>query len=289
MNLSNRIVSFFILLISLLPFWFLYFLSDILFIVLYYIIGYRKEVIRENLLAAFPNKSKEERESIAKKFYRFLADMILETIKMKSISAEEVKKRIKLNNPEEVYIHMNANRPVMGITGHYGNWELGIHRLSLMTEHPILIIYKPLTNKGFEKIFNDMRARFGAFMVPMKQTFRQILAYKNKPHISMFLSDQTPARSESNYFIPFLSQETLMFQGLEKIAQSTNFPVVYCHINRIRRGYYECTFTTLFDNPKTSAIHEITVSHAKFLENIIYKKPELWLWSHRRWKHKPTT
>ncbi len=274
--------------ISLLPFWALYCLSDLLFFLLYYVIGYRKKVVYENLRNSFPNKTNEEIEKIAKKFFIFLADMIVETIKMRTITADEVKKRIVVHATQEVYRHLEQGRPVIGTTGHYSNWELGIHRLSLMLNDPLLIIYKPLSNKGFEKIFNRMRSRFNARMVPMKQTLREIIACKNMPHMSMFLSDQTPARSESNYFAPFLGQETLMFLGMEKIARATNFPVVYCHINRLKRGYYECTFETLFEAPASTADYEITLAYNKHLEKIIHDKPEHWLWSHRRWKHTPT-
>lgn len=213
--------------------------------------------------------------------------MIVEVIKMRSITADEVEKRIHIRNKEEIYRHLKEGRPIIGATGHYGNWELGIHRLSLMMQDPILIIYKPLNNKGFGKVFNHIRSRFNAKMVPMKQALRQIITNRNVPHISVFLSDQTPARSESDYFAPFLNQDTLMFLGMEKIAKNTDFPIVYCHINRIRRGYYECTFSTLFEHPKTSGDYEITLAYKSYLEQIISKKPELWLWSHRRWKHKP--
>lgn len=286
MNIGNRILSFLIGIVSLFPFWLIYILSDILFVLLYYVFGYRKWVVSENLFLTFPEKTRAERKNITKKFYKHLADVIMETIKMKAINADEVRKRIRLNNPQEVYQYLDNKQSVIGMTGHYGNWELGIHSLSLMIDNPVLIIYKPLTNKGFERIFNKMRSRFGAQMVPMRQTLRQILAHKDTPHMSMFLSDQTPTPAESNYFTTFLGQETLVFQGVEKIAKSTNFPVVYCHINRLKRGYYECTFTTLCMEPKNAEAHYITTKHVQFLENIIKQRPELWLWSHRRWKHK---
>ncbi|MFC0318987.1 MULTISPECIES: lysophospholipid acyltransferase family protein [Olivibacter] len=288
MNLGNRIVSFFVFIISLLPFWVLYCLSDFLFFILYYVVGYRKKVVYENLSNSFPSKSDEEIKQIAKNFFVFLSDMIIETIKMRTITAKEVEKRMVVHATHEIYRHLEQGKPVIGTTAHYSNWELGIHRLSLMLKDPLLIIYKPLSNKGFEQTFNNIRSRFNAQMVPMKQTLRQILAYENTPHMSMFLSDQTPARSESSFFTPFLGQDTLMFLGMEKIAKRTDFPVVYCHINRIRRGYYECTFSTLFETPKATDNHEITLAYNKYLEKLIHDKPEQWLWSHRRWKHKPS-
>ncbi|WP_262247684.1 lysophospholipid acyltransferase family protein [Parapedobacter soli] len=282
------VLSFFIYLLSLLPFWALYILSDLGYVLLYHIIGYRKEVVFKNLQNAFPEKSENERLEIAKKFYRFLPDLLVEAIKMRSISAAAVEKRITLQQTEELNRHLRAGKGVIGVTAHYGNWELGIHRLSLFNEHPTLIIYKPLRNKAVDTVYNAIRSRFGAIMVPMKQTLRKIAAFRDRPHVSMFVADQTPGRSSSNYFIRFLNQDTPVYTGAEKIAKATGFPVVFCHIDRIKRGYYCCTFTTLVEEPAEIPEHGITDIHNKFTEDIIRRKPELWLWSHRRWKRRVT-
>ncbi|WP_090604242.1 lysophospholipid acyltransferase family protein [Parapedobacter koreensis] len=284
---KSSIVSFFVYLISLLPFWALYVLSDLLYLLLYHLIGYRKAVVYENLRNAFPEKTNEEHKQIARKFYRFLPDLIVEAIKMRSIAADEVEKRIVIHQLEEVERHFKAGKGVIGVTAHYANWELGIHRLSLLTKNPVLIIYKPLHNQTVNFIYNAIRSRFGATMVPMKQTLRQIIAHRQQPHISIFVADQTPMYRDSDYFIPFLNQDTLVYTGAEKIAKMTNFPVVFCHIDRIKRGYYSCTFTTLVENPAEVPGHGITDIHNKFTEDIIRRKPEWWLWSHRRWKRKP--
>ncbi|MGK6352907.1 lysophospholipid acyltransferase family protein [Parapedobacter sp. DT-150] len=283
----SSVLSYLVYLISLLPFWTLYALSDVLYVILYYVVGYRKDVVFENLRNAFPEKTDDERRGIAKKFYRFLPDLIVESIKMRSISAKAVNKRMVYHQPEELERHFNHGKDVIALTAHYGNWEWGIHKISLSTSNPALIIYKPLTNKTMDEVYNGIRSRFGAIMVPMKQTLRKILEYRNRPHISVFVADQTPNRLESDYFVRFLNQDTLVFTGAEKIAKKTNAPVIYCHIDRIKRGYYRCTFTTLTENPADTAEHEITDLYNKFTEDIIRRKPEWWLWSHRRWKRKP--
>lgn len=287
MDVQSRILSFFIYLCSLFPFWVLYALSDLLYYILYYIIRYRREVVATNLKKSFPDKSQMQQTEIEKKFYRFLADLIVENIKMTSMSIKESKKRLTILNEEVVLDYLKKKQPVILVTGHYGNWEWGIHALSLMSSYPSLIVYKPLTNKAFERVYNRIRGRFGAFMVPMKQTLRKILEFQNQPHTSVFLADQTPQRRESKHFVTFLNQPTLMYLGIEKIAKKINYPVVYCHIDRIRRGYYTCEFTTLIERPVDFPDNQITDAHSLFLEKIIQKKPELWLWSHKRWKHKP--
>lgn len=284
---KSSVLSFFVYLISLLPFWALYALSDVLYVLLYHVIGYRKSVVYENLRNAFPEKTDKERRRIARRFYRFLPDLVVEAFKMRTISAREAEKRMVIYGIEELERHFAAGKGVVGVTAHYANWELGIHRLSLLTQHPVLIIYKPLHNKAVDTVYNAVRSRFGAIMVPMKQTLRKIVEYRQQPHISIFVADQTPTHKDTDYFIPFLNQDTLVYTGAEKIAKMTNFPVVFCHIDRVRRGYYSCTFTTLVENPAEVPGHGITDKHNSFTEAIIRGKPEWWLWSHRRWKRKP--
>lgn len=285
-RISNSLIGALIWILSFLPFWAIYLLSDILFVLLYHVIKYRKETVEGNLDIAFPNKARVEKKQIAARFYRHLADMILETVKMKRITAKEVHERFILRNPEEVNRYLQNGKPVIGLTAHYGNWELALHRLSLLAgKHPALVIYRPLSNHHFEHLLNGIRTRFGATMVPMKQTLRQIIVHGQTAHISMFVADQTPARSESNHFAPFFNRPTLVFLGVEKIARKTNFPVIYCHMDKVKRGHYSCTFEVLFEKPAETDEHEVTQAHLKRLEQIICEKPELWLWSHRRWKH----
>ncbi len=287
MRIKQKLLSILLYTFSLLPFWVLYRLSDLLFLVLFHVIKYRRKVVSENLQNAFPEKSTKERRQIALKFYRYLPDLMIESIKMRTISQKEVMKRVEFLNSEEIYRHFERGKAVIGVAAHYGNWELSIYRLSLMTERPRLIIYKPLKNKAFDLVYNDLRSRFGATMVPMKQILRHIVKLKGNPHISMFLADQTPTYQDSDYFMEFLNQETLVYTGPERIARMTKNPVVYCHLGRKKkRGHYYCKFTTLVENPDDFAEHEITELHNKFTEKIIREKPEYWLWSHRRWKRK---
>lgn len=283
--MGKKILYSILWLISKLPFWMLYSISNILFVFIYYVIGYRKKVVFKNLRNSFPEKSEEEIQKIGKEFYKYLPDLIVEAIKMLSITEKQVIDKIELLNPEEVYKHFDQGKAVIGVTAHYGNWELGIHRLSLMTENPKLIIYKPLNNKDFDDIFNGIRTRFGATMVPMKQILRHIVKLRQQPHISMFVADQTPLYQDSDYFMDFLNQDTLVYTGTERIAKMTNNPVVFCEIGRkAKRGYYFCKFTTLVENPSACAEHEITQIHNRFTEEIIKKDPPYWLWSHNRWK-----
>lgn len=282
-----RLASFFLYLLSLLPFWLLYLLSDLLFLVLYYVINYRRQVVKTNLANAFPEKSEQERHRIELKYFRYLADMLVECIKMISISEASMKRRLKLNNINEISRHLDKGKSVLIATGHYSNWEWGPLMMALAVPQQVIVIYKPLTDRNFEQLINRMRSRFGTIMVPMKQTLRKIIEMKNEVSVTVFANDQTPARIDSQYFVPFLNQSTAVFPGIERVAKMTNNPVVFCYINRLSRGYYEAVFKTIIEDPKLTTDCEITQLHTHELERVIIQKPEFWLWSHRRWKYTP--
>lgn len=240
-----------------------------------------------NLRNSFPEKSEEELKAIEKKYFKFLCDNILESFKMLTISRKGIAKRFKFINPEVVEHYLLQGRSVLLTGGHYGNWEWGNLSVKATFDEDVLVIYKPLANTQFGDFMNAMRSRFGTTMVPMKLTLRKIIEHKNKLFLAVFVSDQTPTRDESQYFTKFLNQDTAVFLGVEKIAKATGNPVIFCQIDRVKRGYYQAEFTTLFEDPKLAREYEITEAHTKKLESYIKAKPELWLWSHKRWKFKP--
>jgi KDO2-lipid IV(A) lauroyltransferase len=273
-------------LLSLLPFRVIYFISDGIYYLLYYVIGYRRKVVRMNLKNSFPEKSRAELLKIEKTFFRFMADLLMENVKLLSMSRESINKRFSLVNHGFVQDMLDQKQSILLATSHYGNWEWAAPGISSIFQGKILGVYKPLTNQDVGKVINSIRAQFGVLLVPMKQTMRTI-AEQTDTYMAVLVSDQTPTRHEKNYFIDFLNQPTSVFQGLEKIAKLTGNPIVYMHIDRPKRGYYEASFKMLYDKPQQTAENEITKGYNLELENIIKAKPEFWIWSHKRWKHKP--
>jgi KDO2-lipid IV(A) lauroyltransferase len=273
--------------LSRLPFWALYILSDFIYFMLYRVTGYRKKIIDENLMNAFPEKTEIERLKIRREFVRYLSEIIVETIKLFTISEKEIKKRVAVTNVEYIHNCFENGKSVIGILGHYGNWELGGLRFSQLFSQKRIIVYKRLSNKHFDSLMLKMRSRFGASLIEMKQVTRKLLELKNEVTITVLAGDQSPAKSEIVYFAEFLNQKTPVFLGAEKLAKRTNSVVVFCDIRRVRRGYYTCNFVPLLDEPKSAINYDITNSHLKYLENIIRQEPSYWLWSHRRWKYKP--
>lgn len=274
-------------LLSLLPYFILYLIADVIFIFIYYIFGYRRKVVQQNLANSFPEKSPEERKAIEKKYFRFLADLIMETIKLATLSPQETIKRVDVR--DHLLLQNEAfkqGKSIIAAVGHYGNWESGCLRMGL-ENRPCIIAYKPLSNPVFDEFFLNLRSRFGAILVPMKGTFRKVVEYRKQATLTVLAGDQTPAYSEAHYFTNFLNQPTAVFLGVEKLAKATDSLVVFCDVRRVKRGYYSCTFVPLFDNPKLTTEYEITNAHVQYLEKVIREEPEYWLWSHRRWKFKP--
>lgn len=285
--LTYYLVLPFIYLISLLPFALFYGVCDFMFVLLYYVTGYRKKVVLQNLRNSFPEKSEKEIRAISRRFYRYFCDLLLETFKTLTISREAAIRRCKLQ-PEALALfnrYAAENRSIMIVMGHYGNWEWAGNTFSLQGRHHLYVVYHPLSNKYFNGLIYRMRTRFGTGLIAMKDTFRDMVAHKSELDATAFIADQTPAPN-SAYWTTFLNQDTPVFQGTEKIARKMNYPVVYVCVQRVKRGYYEISARTLFEEPSKTADGEITAAHTKALEADICAQPEYWLWSHRRWKHR---
>ncbi len=273
--------------ISLLPFPLFYLLSDAMFVILYYVAGYRRKVVYENLERSFPQKTPAELKTIERAFFRYLCDLMLETFKTLTISKQEAVKRCRFTD-ETIAVFRELNdkkQPCIIVMGHFGNWEWAGNSFSLINKQQLYVIYHPLTNPYFDKLIHDMRTRFGTKLYAMKDTIREMVKNRHEVNATAFIADQTPA-PESAYWTTFLNQDTPVFWGTEKIAQKLNFPVVYVTVNRLRRGYYEVHSEVLVQHPKDTREGEISELHTRKLERDIARQPEIWLWSHRRWKHK---
>ena len=274
-------------LISLLPLRVLYLFSDLLYVIIYYLIGYRKKVVFINLQNSFPEKSREEIKKIAKGFYKHFADVLIEIIKLIHINQKTLSKHIKYLNFEILDKLYNQKKHVIAVTGHYGNWEWGIG-IPKYTNYNVIILYQPISNKYFNDLILKLRTQFGIKLVHMNKAIRTILRYQQqkKLTLSFFIADQSPQKNNIQYWTTFLNQETPVYFGIEKIAKKTNQAVVFFKMQKVKRGYYTVEIIKLFDETKNTEQYEITEKHIRALENVINIQPEHWLWSHRRWKHK---
>ena len=273
--------------ITLLPLRVLYIFSDFLFALFYYFPGYRKKVVRTNLKNAFPDKSAAEIRKIEKGFYHHLADLFVEILKLRNLSNKEQLIRYTMTNTGIFDKFRSEKRDVIGVLGHFNNWEwptlLG-QRINYLS----IIIYKPLKNKYFNRFMNEQRSKDGLKLAPTSMIIKDIINYRknNINTFSVFLADQTPPGLETDHWTTFLNQDTPFFKGAGKIASKYDMPVIFLNIQKIKRGHYNLDFEVLFEH--TAGIEEniIIEKYVRRLEEIITEKPEYWLWSHRRWKHK---
>jgi len=272
--------------VSLLPFPLLYLVSDFFYLVIYRILGYRKQVVLTNLRNSFPEKSEAEIRSIASKFYAWFCDLTLETLKTLTISPEEARKRVEFVGIDLLRNYAKEGRSIILVLGHYGNWELAGARYSQERDIPQLyVIYHPLANAHFDKLMHHMRVRHGTKLYKMREASKDMLRDKKELTATAFIADQTPS-PERAYWMTFLGQETPVFLGTETLARKLDKPVVYICISRPKRGYYRMEMETLVADPKATREGGITEIHTRRLEADIKKTPELWLWTHRRWKHR---
>lgn len=273
-----------IYLVSRLPFGALYRLSD----VLYYLLktsGYRKNVIVKNLRNSFPDKNDDEIKSVCDAYYRYLCDLVMETLKTLNMSADESRERCIFHHTEWLKRFYDEGKSFIIVMGHYGNWEWAGPSFTLNTNHQLVVIYRPLTNIYFEKMMSRMRTRFGTKITPVNLTLRDMVANRQSITATAFIADQTAPR-QAAYWTTFLHQDTAVFTGPEKLAIKFDYPVIYMNVQRPRRGYYEVYPELLFQYPRQTKENEISEAFMKRLEKEIVQDPVPWLWSHRRWKHK---
>lgn len=272
--------------LSLLPLRMLYGFSDFLYLLIYHIIGYRKQVVFTNLRNSFPEKDEKAIRKTGKQYFHNMADIITEVIKIRHIRKEELLKRVTFENLEYLNKLYDQNRSVIAATGHSGNWEWVAMTLAMNTRHTTYAVVKLLSDPFFEKYLSGLRTKFNKdSLIKFHEATRAIIRNKNKLSCYVFVADQTPHRSEIKYRTQFLNQDTPVFLGTEKVAKALDYPVVFLDVKRKKRGYYHVTIKPLFEKPKETGEYEITEKHVNMLEQSIREQPDNWLWSHRRWKY----
>lgn len=271
-------------LISLLPLWFLYIIADGFYVLIYYVIGYRKHIVMNNIRIAFPEKSEKERIRIAKKFYLNFIDNFIEAIKMLSASDKFVFKHFTANYEvvEELY---KTGRSCHLLLGHTFNWEIGNHAVGLTIPYKFLVVYMPITNKVIDRIFYKMRTRGKTVLLSAFHMRRDMMQHRNSLYALALAADQNPSRADKAYWLNFFGRPTPFVTGPEKGAKHGNLPVGFCYITKPKRGYYQLHFSIGALQPDQLAPGELTIRFVRFLEIVIRENPDMWLWSHRRWKH----
>ena len=291
-NLGYSLLYSVTYLFSLLPFSVLYLFSDILYCVTYYIVRYRRKIVRKNLNNSFPEKSEKKIIEIEKEFYRHLCDCYFEAVKLLSISEEEMKRRMKFENPEIIErLTSDGNSCILGL-GHYGNWEwVSSIILHLDSRVKLGFLYKELHSKAFDQLFLKMRSGFGGVPIEKLSAFRRMVKFKQEKQTMLvgFLSDQRPPKRVNQYWTKFLNQDTNVQNGMERIAKHLSCSIVYLDIKKVKRGYYATKIFVITPDASEEPDNLIMERYIRKLEESIVRDPALYLWSHDRWKFKKPT
>ncbi|MCM1369250.1 MAG: lysophospholipid acyltransferase family protein [Candidatus Amulumruptor caecigallinarius] len=273
-------------LLSLLPFRVIYLLSDLLAGFMHSIIRYRRKVVRENLESSFPEKNDTELRRIERDFYRFLTDYMLETVKMLSMSDDDIRRHMFIENPEMVDEAFRRGRNVALLLGHYCNWEW-VSSLPLNFKSGIVPaqVYHHLHNKVMNDIFMKIRTKFHSNNLEMSEILRQLIVWKKEGKLSVtgFIADQAP-NLDIHLFVDFLNHDTPVYTGPERIAKFLDAEVLFCHLHREKRGFYRLRFVKITGAPKTEKVFDVSRKYFEMLESNIREAPQYWLWSHKRWK-----
>lgn len=264
----------------------LYHISNAFFFVMYRILRFRGKVVYANLRNAFPDLSAQEIEALARKFYRHLADLIMENIRTFSIPAQEARERLQVTNPELLHRFYDEGKSVLIVIGHYNNWEWVAAFLSQHLRHQVVAVYSPLSNAFFDRVLKASRSRFGTELIPKADTVRFFMQRKEPPFAVILAADQSPTFSKQVHWTTFLNQDTAVMTGAERFGQRYDFPVVFGHLKKVSRGHYALTFSLLEEHPTATGRGAVTEAHTRMLEKQILEAPEFWLWTHRRWKRK---
>jgi KDO2-lipid IV(A) lauroyltransferase len=271
--------------LSHIPLSLLYFVSSFLYYILYYVIGYRKKVVFDNLKLAFPEKDDVEINKIRKDFYRHFCDLIFEFLAIRTISKKELKRRVTVTNPELIQNYFDKNQSILFVVGHQCNWEWMLQRACINYDRPFDAVYKKLQNPKFDEFMIHLRSRFGGVPIEMKQTGREIIKRRKELRGICMVADQSPAANELDYFTNFFGKQTPFYSGMATIAQMTKYPVVFAKIKKLKRGHYNIVMETIAEAPYEKGDMRVIDQYARMVEEQMREQPAYWLWSHRRWKH----
>jgi KDO2-lipid IV(A) lauroyltransferase len=277
----------FLWLISILPFKLLYAFSDIIYLFVFRIFGYRKKTVKENLRLVFPDKDEKEIKRITKAFYHHLCDMIVESIKSLTITEAQMKKRFTFSNVELIQDIEKQNKSIVLMCAHYGSWEW-IFILQTFVEYRGNAVYKKLANNYFDTLVKRIRAKYNSHLITTKEIVPTLIKQKKEGILSIngFVSDQSPKHYKAYHWNHFMGIKVPVHTGAEMLAKKLDMAVVFFKVKKLKRGFYETTFETLTLNPKDYKDYEITDLFLKRVEKQIHEAPEFYLWTHKRWKHR---
>jgi len=273
-------------LLSRLPMRALYAFSAFIYLLAYYVVRHRRQVIREQLDKVFPDAPEAERKRIHRQFLKNFCDVMVEVLKSVSMSEADMRAHVQIGNIEEARRYLDAGQSILFVTSHLCNWEWLLHGMTVHLGYPVDAAYKPLHDQWAERLMLKVRSRFGARLVPAKELLADFLKRRAIVRAVAMNADQAPVSTDKRYWTQFLGQDTAFYIGAEQIARATRLPIIYLVMRRVRRGYYQVELQPLWDGREVIAPNHVTERYARACEIDVFKSPADWLWSYRRWRLK---
>ncbi len=287
MQLLTYILAYpFLWLISILPYRLFYGFSDFMFFMLYYVIGYRKKVVRDNLKLTMPKKTAEELDQIQKDFYKHLCDLLLEMVKTMHLSKDKVKIRYDVQNIELIQ-EIEKEKSILIVCSHYANWEWNVSMNNYINSKGFAV-YQKIGNVYFDRLIKKFRSKWNTTPIEQKETVKAVIRNEQQSIRGIYgmVSDQSPMASRAQYWSTFMGVKVPVFNGAEVLARKLDLAVVFLKVSKVKRGYYKAEFIPITRNGKSTKEHEITEQFLRLTEQQIKERPEHYLWTHRRWKHR---
>lgn len=278
---------FFIRLFSRLPMPVLYFISDILSFLVHRVVGYRRKVVAENLRRAFPGNSPQEYRRLERRFYRNFTDLVVEVIKSLTLTEQQVRERVRVLNPELLQPYADRKQSVLIMASHQCNWEWLAAGVCTQLPYKVDGVYRPLSNRFFDRLMFETRSRFGGVPVPMREVFGRVEAHRKAGtfHALGLVADQVPPIGKMKFWTTFLGQDTAFFPGAQLLAEKSEYPVIYVEMVRVKRGYYTLEIFPVAEPPYQPGAWNVLERYAELCEHTVRRAPADWLWSHKRWKY----
>lgn len=244
--------------------------------------------MRDNIARSFPEKSKNERAVIVNNFYRHFVRQNIESLWFMFISEKEIKRRFVFDNIDLLERFAAEGRNMTAVIGHYGNWDWMASVPLWSNKFLVGTLYKRIKNNFFNNLFIKIRSRFGVRCIEMKRALRGLIELnkEEKPNIIAYIADQSTTIKNVHYWVDFLNQDTAVQSGWTTIARKFDTAVLYLKITPIKCGYYTAHFEVITEQPNSMSEEDLLKAYFANLERDIREKPEYWLWSHKRWKHK---
>lgn len=245
------------------------------------------KVVRQNILFIYGDDVDEEFiQKITKYSFKLLSLNFLHTLESNYYSIEEISKKITFINEEVVKKAQEANRPIVFITSHYGAWELGGAMISALLE-PVMIVYKPMKNKYFEKYLLESRKKWRIKYVQRRGATKGLLKQLKSGGAIALLID-TNVGKKDGVVVEFLGKEVTQIKTTAFFARKFDAAIIPVLIHTKDDTNYTIKFSDEIIPPKSDNSEADILTSVKmqtdWLSKEILKEPEPWFWLHRRFK-----